>query len=90
MISGTTSTWMMNRRGMIVPSPGKFPPKRNVARYEPTIGIDSTIENMIRSPVPDTRSSGSEYPMNPLVRARMSRVIADHPVELAAACGRPR
>ena len=62
MISGTTRTWRMNRRGMIDPSPGKFPPKRNVARYEPTIGIDSTIENMMRSAGPRHEVVGQRVP----------------------------
>jgi hypothetical protein len=37
-------------------------------------GMDRAMEWVMRSPVPDSRSSGSEYPENPLNRASSSSV----------------
>ena len=43
MMSGTISTCRMKKRGMIA-VPGKLPPNTRKARYEPTTGIERTIE----------------------------------------------
>ena len=40
--------------------PGNSPPKTRNAIHAPTSGIDITTEYAMRSPVPDSRSSGSE------------------------------
>ena len=59
MSAGRISTWMMNRRS-IVAGPGYAPPKNSDASHVPTNGIESTIEYAMRSPVAESRSSGSE------------------------------
>ena len=43
MTAGRISTWSVKNRGMIA-VPGKLPPNRKNARYEPTSGIESRIE----------------------------------------------
>ncbi len=49
----------MNSREMIS-SPGYSPPNTRNASHVPTNGTDSSTDHMIRRPVPDSRSSGSE------------------------------
>ena len=46
-------------------SPGNSPPKNMLASHWPTNGIDCAIEYAMRRPTPESRSSGSEYPVNP-------------------------
>ncbi len=41
-------------------SPGNSPPNRNVATYVPTSGTEMITPCRMRSPAPDSRSSGSE------------------------------
>ena len=38
----------------------------------PAKGSESTIEYVIRRPLPESRSSGSEYPLNPAANAKTS------------------
>ena len=40
--------------------PGYSPPNTNMLMYVPTTGMDSMMPWAMRSPVPDSRSSGSE------------------------------
>jgi hypothetical protein len=54
--------------------PGNSPPKNNDVTHVPTSGIDSATEYTMRSPVPESWSSSSEYPNSPFSRARISRV----------------
>ena len=56
---GSSITWNTNRR-LRMSGVGNSPPKNSDATHGPTNGIDSMTESMIRSPVPDRRSSGSE------------------------------
>ncbi len=41
-------------------SPGNSPPNTSIARYVPTTGTAWMMPSVMRSPVPDSRSSGSE------------------------------
>jgi hypothetical protein len=56
---GMSSTWTMKNRGMIR-LPGNSPPKIAHCIQVPITGGDMMIAEMIRSPVPDSKSSGSE------------------------------
>ena len=56
---GISSTWMMYSRGTMS-FPGNCPPNRKNEMYVPTIGMPRITPSRIRSPVPDSRSSGSE------------------------------
>ncbi len=40
--------------------PGNSPPKMKNMRYVPTTGIDSMMPATMRTPTPESRSSGSE------------------------------
>ncbi len=51
--------WKTYSRGMIS-CPGNWPPKTKNWKYVPTTGIDSMMPCAVRSPVPESRSSGSE------------------------------
>ena len=59
MMPGSSSTWTEKNRAT-KSCPGNSPPKRNIDRYVPTIGTDRTAPSMNRTPVPESRSSGSE------------------------------
>jgi hypothetical protein len=59
MSNGTTSTWMTKSREMMS-SAGNSPPKIQNAATGPASGIDRVIDQMMRSPVADSRSSGNE------------------------------
>ena len=54
--------------------PGNSPPKMRNALHTPTTGTEMTTEYAMRRPVPDSWSSGSEYPVKPLAIASRSRV----------------
>ncbi len=41
-------------------SPGNSPPKMKYERYDPMIGIDFTTPSVMRRPLPESTSSGSE------------------------------
>ncbi len=56
---GIISTWAMKNRGRIS-VPGNSPPKIAQCIQVPITGIDIVIAEMIRRPVPESRSSGSE------------------------------
>ena len=56
---GSSITWNTKRR-LMMSGVGNSPPKNSDATQGPTNGIESTTESMIRRPVPDSRSSGSE------------------------------
>ena len=58
----TKSRWMVS-------GDGNSPPKSRKAIHVPTSGTDSAMEYPIRRPVPESRSSGSEYPVKPLKMA---------------------
>src|ERR1700753_3613094 len=45
--------------------PGNSPQTTDADNHVPTTGIDSMIAEAIRRPVPDSPSSGSEYPVKP-------------------------
>ena len=59
MMPGISSTCTMYSRGM-KSSPGNSPPKIRNDRYVPTTGIARMMPEVMRRPVPDSRSSGSE------------------------------
>ena len=44
----------------MIRSPGNSPPKTRKPAQVPITGMDSRIDQMIFSPVPESRSSGSE------------------------------
>jgi len=61
----------MKKRGMIVvPGVARYPERQVAADH----GIDRMIEYAMRMPVPETRSSGSEYPRKPFTIARINSV----------------
>src|SRR5699024_6868226 len=61
MIPGTSRMCSVYSRGMNSPLPGNSPPNSAQCNQVPITGIDSTIpDNVARTPVPDSRSSGSE------------------------------
>ena len=55
--AGTISTWITKRREMMS-SLGNSPPNTRNASQGPRSGIDSNTEYAMRSPVPESRSSG--------------------------------
>jgi hypothetical protein len=73
MTAGTIMMWVTKSRPMIC-SEGNSPPKIKNATQVPINGIDNAMEYAIRNPVPDKRSSGNEYPVNPLKIAKTRSV----------------
>ena len=59
-IAGITNTCAMNSRDSNTPVPGKRPPHSAVAKGPPTRGSDIATPQAIASPMPESRSSGSE------------------------------
>ncbi len=57
MTAGTISTWITNRRGMMSLL-GNSPPNTRKALHGPMNGIERSTEYAMRSPVPESRSSG--------------------------------
>ena len=57
--------------------PGNLPPKTRKAAQLPITGMDWMIASAIRSPVPESRSSGREYPAKPSTRPS---VISPSPI----------
>lgn len=57
--AGTSRMWTEYSRGTMS-WPGYWLPNTNMVRYVPTTGIDWMIPCAMRSPVPDSRSSGRE------------------------------
>lgn len=85
MIAGNSSTWVTYRRGMMM-SPGKSPPKTSQCSQVPATGMDIVIpEKAARRPVPDSRSSGSEYPKNP---SNSARINSSEPITQVISRGR--
>ena len=68
MSAGNSRTCTVNSRGMMA-SPGNGPSNTAKASQEPMTGMDCISPSAMRSPVPESRSSGSEYPANPSATA---------------------
>src|SRR5699024_4175577 len=61
MIPGTNRMCSVYSRGMNSPVPGYSPPNSAQCNQVPITGMDSTMpDSVARTPVPDSRSSGSE------------------------------
>ena len=62
--AGPSRMWTEYRRPTMS-LPGNSPPKTRYEIQVPTIGMPLTRPSMIRRPLPESRSSGSEYPVKP-------------------------
>ena len=65
--AGNTATCSGYRCSMT--SPGNSPPNSTNESHVPTSGMPSAIPSVMRRPVPESRSSGSAYPLHPPARA---------------------
>ena len=85
MMPGKIRMWTAYSLGIRM-SPGKSPPNSAQCIHVPMIGMPSVIDDRAaRTPVPDSRSSGSEYPKKP---SNIARINSSEPITQLASRGR--